>query len=687
NGATLAAMDWGKHRIHMWDLATGGQRKTFEAEGDLGEALAFSPDGRWLASVALSRPEGNLVTLWDLQKGVVRGRLNIPRGSLHFSKDSKQLIAAGQSYGGAGAKSSVTVCDIDGLRVAYQLEDPCGLSGLRAAELSPDGRTLALAGDLYGGDDRSKSAVVLWDLRNRQPRLVLDHGQAVQYMDFAPDGRSLLTLGFVDTDARIWDPRDGKLRETIRLCEPGAYHVHAVRFAPDSRHFAAAMGNGTVYILRVQPGPADVAEVTRAPAASTKVQEAPGDLWKRLLNKRAPEFAQVKGWLYGQPVRLADLRGRHVLLHFWNLESEQSFLTLMLLREMFGSQDLAIIVVLPDYGPYGATEEGWRKQFAESKHRHWGGHEPSFPLAMDGGGETAIEGTELKAMGATHALYAIPNSQRGIRLQGANLLIDADGKLVKRISLAQSRLLVPEFEAILGKKATTPAWQTLFEQLYALGDDQVLRRVGPPFPPQRTDYLLFSHGSWAPRGTVLFWFDGKPALHSYSGVEKMSLGEALSFVAGLKSYEIEGPSDLLKLDVSGDWIARKGTLPIRLAQALEKILRDDLKQPIRLELTNMERQVLVAHGRYQYKPLTGQPDDHAIHLCVEASASQSRFSGGSSGNLEEMLNWLGDRGNRRIINDAEAPVQLQLSWRDHLATHVTDLRADTQAGNEKWKAV
>ncbi|HEV3119695.1 MAG TPA: sigma-70 family RNA polymerase sigma factor, partial [Gemmataceae bacterium] len=147
SGATLAAMDRGKHCIQMWDVATGEQRKTIEAEGDRGEELAFSPDGRWLASVTLSRPEGNLVTLWDLQKGLVRGRLNIPRGSLHFSKDSKQLIAAGQSYGGAGAKSSVTVWDIDGLRVAYQLEDPCGLSGLRAAELSPDGRTLALAGD------------------------------------------------------------------------------------------------------------------------------------------------------------------------------------------------------------------------------------------------------------------------------------------------------------------------------------------------------------------------------------------------------------------------------------------------------------------------------------------------------------------------------------------------------------
>src|SRR5207244_13118383 len=142
------------------------------------------------------------------------------------------------------------------------------------------GRTLALAGDLYGPDENSKSAVVVWDLRKRQPRLILDHARAfVQYMDFAPDGRSLLTLGFVDTDARIWDPRDGTLRQTIHLCEPGSYHVHAVCFAPDSRHFAAAMGNGTVYILRVEPGPANVAVVTRRPAAAHKVSEAPADLW------------------------------------------------------------------------------------------------------------------------------------------------------------------------------------------------------------------------------------------------------------------------------------------------------------------------------------------------------------------------------------------------------------------------
>ena len=691
DGGTLAAMDWGKHRIHMWDLATGEQRKTLEAEGDLGEALAFSPNGRWLASVTFSRPEGHLVTLWDLQAGRVRGRVSqqrVPRGSLLFSKDSKQLIAAGREYDGARAKSSVTVWDIESQRVAFQVEDPCGLSDLRAAALSPDGRTLALAGDLYGPDENSKSAVVVWDLRKRQPRLILDHARAfVQYMDFAPDGRSLLTLGFVDTDARIWDPRDGTLRQTIHLCEPGSYHVHAVCFAPDSRHFAAAMGNGTVYILRVEPGPANVAEVTRVPAAAPKVSEAPADLWKRLLNKPAPELAEVKGWVYGQPVRMADLHGRHVLLHFWNLDSEQALLSLMLLHEMFGSQDLAILVMLPDYGSYGATEEGWRKQFTESRHRYWGGREPPFRVAMDGGGETAVEGTQLKAMGATHALYAIPDSQRGIRLQGSTLLIDPDGKLVKRVTLVQSRFLVAEFEAILGKKATPPAWQMLFEQLYALGDGQVLRRVGPPFPPQRTDYLLFSHGSWALRGNILFWFDGKPAVHGYSGGDKLNLGEALNFVAGLKSYEIEGPPDLLKLDVSGDWIARKGAAPIRLVPALEKIVRDDLKQPIRIELTNVERLVLVAHGRYQYKPLTEQTNDGAIHLCVEPSASQSRFSGGGSGDLQEMLAWLGDRSNRGIVNEAEAPVRLQLRWRDHLASHVADLRSNTQAGEEKWKAV
>ncbi|HEV3084651.1 MAG TPA: sigma-70 family RNA polymerase sigma factor [Gemmataceae bacterium] len=135
NGGTLAAIDRGKHRIQLWDLATGEPRKIFQAEGDLGQALAFSPDGRWLASVTFSKPEGDLATLWDLREGRARGRLNIPRGSFLFSKDSKQLIAAGQHHGPAKAKSSVTVWDIESLRVAFQVEDPCRLGDLRVRHL------------------------------------------------------------------------------------------------------------------------------------------------------------------------------------------------------------------------------------------------------------------------------------------------------------------------------------------------------------------------------------------------------------------------------------------------------------------------------------------------------------------------------------------------------------------------
>jgi WD40 repeat protein len=689
DGATVAALSWGKPNVWLWDVATGQRLRSFQAEDNpnLGSVLAFSPDGHWLAAGMSGKMDGNAVTIWDLPKGKLHGRLTTARGPLFFSSDGKKLITAGEWAGSTSRKPVLAIWDVATLHMESQLEEPAGLGHLRTAALSSDGRTLALSGSLFGADDSSKNVVVLWNVPKQQPRLILETGKSfAQYLDFAPDGRSLVSLGWAENVAQVWDPRDGKLRESIRLSDPGVYRVRGVRFAHDSRHIAAAMGNGTVYVLRTQPAPEHVPEVTKVPARAAKVTESPTDLWKRLQNQPAPELRQLKGWLFGKPTRLADLRGKHVLLHFWNWNSEWEMPHLMLLHELFGDRGLGILVLLPDYEAYGATEESRRKEFATIKQRSWGGHEPPFPVALDGGGETAITGTLLKGLGATHAAYRIPDSHRGYRLQAITLLIGPEGQVVKRVDFGQSWRTVAEFEAILGKKAATLAGQVVFEQLYGLGEGQLLRRVAPPFPAQRTDYLLFRHGLVSVRGTNLFHFDGKLALHSVNGMERLTLADALEFVAGLKAYEVEGPLDLLKLEVAGDWVVRKGAAQVQLVRALEVVVREELKQPVRIKLLSEEREILVAQGRYQFQPLAGQKDN-SVHLFAEALPPQTDFGGGGSGTLQEMLNWLGNRASRRVLLEAEAPRLLTLRWRDHLASHVMDLQAKTPAGADKLKAV
>jgi len=106
--------------------------------------------------------------------------------------------------------------------------------------------------------------------------------------------------------AQVWDPRNGTLRETIRVCEAGLFAIRDIATAPDSRHFAAALGNGTARIFRLKPAPEKVEPREPMPAIAAK-PEPPVDLWKELIDQPAPEFREIKAWAGGPPVKLADL--------------------------------------------------------------------------------------------------------------------------------------------------------------------------------------------------------------------------------------------------------------------------------------------------------------------------------------------------------------------------------------------
>jgi hypothetical protein len=565
-----------------------------------------------------------------------------------------------------------------------QLEDPAGLADVRAAALSPDGRTLALSGTIYGSDEQGTAVVVLWDMAKQRPRLLLDHAQGnPQYLDFAPDGRSFVTVGFQDAIARVWDPRNGKLRETIRLCEPGPYHVNGVRFAADSRHFATAMGNGTVYLFRIQPPAADVKEVAMAPDALAKAVP-PTELWKRLLGKPAPELQQIKGWIYGKPTRLADLRGRHVLLHFWNMESEGDMAILMLLRRMFGAGSFEIVVLCADYG---GTVAEMRKYLTEREQQRWGGGELPFPFAMDGGGKTPIAGTRLTTYGATHAAYGILEGHRGRRLRGSNLLIDPDGKVLRQLvlpdRLARSGVVV-ELQNWLGKQPKIPAVESL-DRRYALAGGEVLRRVAPPLPPERRDYLLYQYGAWTLQLSVMFEFDGKLSVYGMGGDDKR-VQDVLRTVIKLKPFEFQASRELMDLKLPGDWVCRKDIPPGLLVRHLETILRQDFKQAIRVQEREVERDVIVVRGQFQPPPGSSVLKDNTVHF-HDGAVPPSDGRPGTFQSVQELLDDFENIIHRNVINETEGRLRLNLRWQNHLSPDLTDIETNTPAGAAKLKSV
>jgi WD40 repeat protein len=581
-GETLASLeDFGK-TVKLWEMASGRLTRELAISDGRGQSLTHSSDGRWLAARSFVRGISGGETglnIWDVKTGKLHGQLSLSGGAaVLFSRDGERLIAVGSASRGRDDTASLTIWKVAGLQTETRFNNFEGLGGIGRVALGADGRTLAVQGWFYGPSDVLRMVMILWDLPRQRRRLVFDlPDQMIDNLALAPDGRSLVTLSPREGKLRVWDPRDGTLRQTLTFPDPGYDRIQDIAFAPDSRHLAAAMGNGTAYILRLKPPREGVEELAIVAPGPPNPDPEPTDLWEDLVGKPAPEFRQVKDWQFGEPIRLADLRGKHVLLHFWNVFSEQRMPGLMKLQRQFGDRGLVVIVVYPDY--VNRTADVLRRDIDDLSRKWWGGRKLTFRVALDGGYESPIPGTGLKAPGATHAAYRVPDHHKGRRLMnGTNLLVGPDGRLLKILPVLDTGSGADLVFAKTLRAVPAPApWMKAFEDHYALADGQVLKRVAPPFPPERSDYI-FESQDWLRGGQYVhrYRYDGTLTDEAVTGSERPSVRDLLRFLTRLKSYEFQGPDELLRSKIPGDWVYRAGTSQADLLAAFGTILQRDL---------------------------------------------------------------------------------------------------------------
>jgi WD40 repeat protein len=189
-------------RVRLFDAQTGafsGRSKPYDSPQIF---LAFSPDGRSIAygGGEFERDAANpdtTVWLWDLttDQVTVLGRHDVNVTSLAFSPDGKWLASA--------SFNDLKLWDVEQEREISRLELPPGLLRVFAVAFSPDGRQLA-AGGLRGTTPWAQ----LFDLSSGKPVRALDgHSYIVHSIAFSPDGSRVAT-GSADGTAKVW-PHEG----------------------------------------------------------------------------------------------------------------------------------------------------------------------------------------------------------------------------------------------------------------------------------------------------------------------------------------------------------------------------------------------------------------------------------------------------------------------------------------------
>ncbi len=239
---------------HLWD-PQGNPHPLVSTPPRPANAVAFRPDG-WIVAVGFGQSGGKdgAVQVWESAAGTDAGRVET-LGAVRmviFSPSRDRIAYWVEAPDGAAGE--VAVWD----RATGEIWAQPVPTRVNRIAFNPEGDRLAIA----LGDARKPEpgAALIWTFSaprdESSTRLRIAHETTVNWVEFSPDGRSLVTASGLAGEAsvgeaRVWDAETGEpatppLRHTAR--------VAMAAFSPDGLRVATASNDGTARVWNIRNG-------------------------------------------------------------------------------------------------------------------------------------------------------------------------------------------------------------------------------------------------------------------------------------------------------------------------------------------------------------------------------------------------------------------------------------------------